>query len=954
MASKITKDALEAYINCKLKAYLKIKGDQGSPSDYASMLAQTRQAVRINVTAGISSLHRPDEVLSGIRLNSSALHAGPLYVSDATFEDDIFSLAIDGLKRVDGPSALGSFHYVPVIFHEGHNVTAAQRLQLEVAGMILATVQGRQPENGIVWSGPDFKPHKVRLNRDPLSVRRQIREMKNLAESTTPPPLYLNRHCPVCEFRDRCRSEALQGENLSLLRGIGPKEIKRYARKGILTLTQLSHTFRPRRKGKRGTPDGHKRYHSLQAMAIRDRTIYVLGNLELPSRPTQIYFDIEGSLEEDFIYLIGVIVRSGNSLSRQSFWADDRRDERAVFETFLSTMAQHQDFVLCSYGSLEAKFLKRMQKHADLKVPVTRLLNAFVNVLSPIHAHIYFPTYSNSLKEVGRCLGCSWTEPDASGLQSVYWRGQWEQTGDDRWKQKLLRYNLEDCEALMAVCDRVHAIADGAQAGTCSPTSAEPLRIERVQDMDRQADTRKWGEVKFIHSDYAFINKCAYFNYQHERVYLHTNRTIRKNRAKSTSYRNRHLKVNWWADITASKCESCGSHDLIVCRSNPLTGHGPHRKRAFDLIPTRGGVKVSVVECRSHVYRCRACKAIFVPKTHRRLARYFHGVKGWAMYQHVAHGSSFGAIKDMLDVFFDLPVPKREVHRFKGELAHYYESTCRDLWRKLKSGNLLHVDETVIKLKGGQRGYVWAFTNLEEVLFMFRPNREGAFLRDLLDGFRGVLVSDFYAAYDSIGCAQQKCLIHLIRDMNDALLENPFDEELRGLTTRFGILLRAIVAEIGQCGLRRWHLRHFKKDVAEYFRIAAAQSPSSDAAQALRARLLKYQSTLFTFLDHDGVPWNNNNAENAIKRFAYYRAHASGMMKESGVSDFLTLLSLYQTCRYKGTSFWKYMLSRRRDVDGLADQNRTRPPVGLELYPEGYPSPWEKLWAKSAAQRSRE
>ena len=31
---------------------------------------------------------------------------------------------------------------------------------------------------------------------------------------------------------------------------------------------------------------------------------------------------------------------------------------------------------------------------------------------------------------------------------------------------------------------------------------------------------------------------------------------------------------------------------------------------------------------------------------------------------------------------------------------------------------------------------------------MYRPTREGDFLHELLKDFRGVLVSDFYAAYD--------------------------------------------------------------------------------------------------------------------------------------------------------------------------------------------------------------
>ena len=61
---------------------------------------------------------------------------------------------------------------------------------------------------------------------------------------------------------------------------------------------------------------------------------------------------------------------------------------------------------------------------------------------------------------------------------------------------------------------------------------------------------------------------------------------------------------------------------------------------------------------------------------------------------------------------------------------------------------------------------------------MFRPTREGAFLQKLLKDFHGVLISDFYSAYDSINCPQQKCLIHLMRDMNEDLLNNPFDEEL--------------------------------------------------------------------------------------------------------------------------------------------------------------------------------
>src|SRR6516162_4782720 len=109
---------------------------------------------------------------------------------------------------------------------------------------------------------------------------------------------------------------------------------------------------------------------------------------------------------------------------------------------------------------------------------------------------------------------------------------------------------------------------------------------------------------------------------------------------------------------------------------------------------------------------------------------------------------------------------------------------------KMLAGYVLHGDETEVKLKT-VKGNIWVFASLEEVVYMYRPNREGAFLQELLKDFHGVLVSDFYAAYDSMTCPQQKCLIHLMRDINQDLLSHPFDEELRSITEPFGTLLQS-------------------------------------------------------------------------------------------------------------------------------------------------------------------
>ena len=201
----------------------------------------------------------------------------------------------------------------------------------------------------------------------------------------------------------------------------------------------------------------------------------------------------------------------------------------------------------------------------------------------------------------------------------------------------------------------------------------------------------------------------------------------------------------------------------------------------------------------------------------------------------------------------------------KSQMAEYYRETYRDLLRKILSGNLVHIDETEVKLQTG-KGYVWVITNLEEVVYMYRPTREGDFLKDLLKDFHGVLVSDFYAAYDSIQCLQQKCLIHLMRDMNQELLSNPYDEELRSITRPFGTLLRAVVETVDRHGLKRRALQEHKRDVDGFFEelAGAVVSPQKPPRHCV-VGMLKYRDKLFTFIDHDGVPWNNNNAENAIK-----------------------------------------------------------------------------------------
>ena len=266
MPAKITRDILEGYLNCKYKGHLKLTGQIGTKCDYETLLEENRVEAKLAAIEKILARYPGEEIPRNISLTTSALKQGAPYLLDATLEDDIVSLAFDGLKKVDGPSKLGDFHYVPMLFSEGERVRKESRLLLEMCGLLLSRLQEQMPIHGIIWHGKKCKATKVRLNGDLRATERLLRDLKEASSAESPPKLLLNDHCQVCEFRQRCHEQAVTDDNVSLLRGLGEKDIKAYSKKGIFTVTQLAHTFKPRRKGKRVTRPTTRRNIALQAL----------------------------------------------------------------------------------------------------------------------------------------------------------------------------------------------------------------------------------------------------------------------------------------------------------------------------------------------------------------------------------------------------------------------------------------------------------------------------------------------------------------------------------------------------------------------------------------------------------------------------------------------------------------------------------------------------------------
>ncbi len=133
------------------------------------------------------------------------------------------------------------------------------------------------------------------------------------------------------------------------------------------------------------------------------------------------------------------------SFIQHSFWANGITDEKEIWISFIETLAKIENPQLIHYGRYETVFLKRMKVRygGAVESPTffDHLVEKSVNLLSVIYAQIYFPTYSNGLKDIARHLGFRWSDVNATGFDALTWRYNWELSKHPALKQKLLIYN---------------------------------------------------------------------------------------------------------------------------------------------------------------------------------------------------------------------------------------------------------------------------------------------------------------------------------------------------------------------------------------------------------------------------------------------------------------------------------------------------------------------------------
>jgi predicted RecB family nuclease len=206
--------------------------DKGEPHEYVQILEQQRFANQKRYLSRLQQTHADVQPYS-----LENLRKGSKVLINAYLQVDGFAADCGVLTRVEGKSTFGKYSYEPSLFVGTHSISKEQQLELSFVGYVLERLQSTLPVAGKIL-GMDGKSHTVKLGGNAKTLRPLLEPLHawSTVDSPTPPPLVLNKHCPLCPFQRSCQAQAEQEDNLSLLDGVTARVKRQYEKKGIFTV----------------------------------------------------------------------------------------------------------------------------------------------------------------------------------------------------------------------------------------------------------------------------------------------------------------------------------------------------------------------------------------------------------------------------------------------------------------------------------------------------------------------------------------------------------------------------------------------------------------------------------------------------------------------------------------------------------------------------------------------
>lgn len=264
---KITPNLFSAYLKCPMKSWLQVTNAAPSANAYAEWLhSQENSYFLAGATRLQSQMQFGDCAAPPFGCIDKELPLSAAALKDAKWQLAINVSVVEpnreagrqsawnmepsfhAIERIPSDGRGRPAHFVPIRFSFQNKIDTHTRILLAFDAAALSELLGRSVTFGKIIHGEGHTTIKMKTAGLASQVQSNIKKITTLLQSNSPPGLTLNRHCPECRFAEHCRTLAVEKDDLSLLSSMSEKECQKHRAKGIFTVTQLSYTFRPRRR----------------------------------------------------------------------------------------------------------------------------------------------------------------------------------------------------------------------------------------------------------------------------------------------------------------------------------------------------------------------------------------------------------------------------------------------------------------------------------------------------------------------------------------------------------------------------------------------------------------------------------------------------------------------------------------------------------------------------------
>ena len=380
-------------------------------------------------------------------------------------------------------------------------------------------------------------------------------------------------------------------------------------------------------------------------------------------------------------------------------------------------------------------------------------------------------------------------------------------------------------------------------------------------------------------------------------VFVKPNKNDKRNRKPGRkkghqgSRREKPTRIDRTEVHRAPCCPDCGGK-LKQC--------GGTRERVIEDIPQ--DVRVETVKHVIHRDWCPNCRKAVEPIVTDALPKSSigNGIVVLCAWLHFALGNTISQILEVFNFHLQFMMSPGGLvqmwHRLADILFVWYEEIRADI----QKAGVLHGDETGWRVNG-KTHWLWCFTSHRATIFTVERSRAGPVVLEFIkECFDGVFVSDFWYAYNVLSCAKQKCLVHLLRDLErvwkskDSSGDWPrFCKKLKRLI-RDAIRLRKRMDELDEAVYQRRYKRIEKR-----LQLIIAHEWSNTEARRLIKRLKRHHDELFTFLSNPDVPFDNNFGERSIRGAVIMRKNSYNNRSDRGAKTQSILMSVFFTLKQR-------------------------------------------------------